>query len=157
MQALWLHRRFLSLIWMKHFSKHNDGASIDEELGIFVDNEFHLLSYCSTIPDIQFEDYQAQALYCTCYLLWLTKVKHSSSILILQLMVYTLASFFFWLSAYISFMYQQVPEFYGVKFQAKLRTQDLKSLFSKVCPERSVLLDSFLGTDEDLVIAREKA
>lgn len=94
MQALWLHRRFLSLIWMKHFSKHNDGASIDEELGIFVDNEFHLLSYCSTIPDIQFEDYQAQALYCTCYLLWLTKVKHSSSILILQLMVYTLASFF---------------------------------------------------------------
>ena len=48
---------------------------MNNDLGMFLDDEFRLLSSCSTIPDSNFEDYQAQALYSTTYMLWLVKVK----------------------------------------------------------------------------------
>ncbi|KAL5566865.1 hypothetical protein UlMin_030029 [Ulmus minor] len=66
-EALWLHRRFLSLVLIKHFSNDHTGTSI------LVDNELHLLRSCSTFPDSFFEDHQAQALYSASYILWLVK------------------------------------------------------------------------------------
>lgn len=48
---------------------------MDNNLGMFLDEELQLLSTCSTIPDSDFEDYQSQALYSTTYMLWLVKVK----------------------------------------------------------------------------------
>lgn len=64
-EALWLHRRFLSLYWIKHFATN---------LGVFLDNELHLFHKCSTIPDNEYEDYQAQAVFSATYFLWLTKI-----------------------------------------------------------------------------------
>nr|XP_048324461.1 protein prenyltransferase alpha subunit repeat-containing protein 1-A isoform X1 [Ziziphus jujuba var. spinosa] len=72
-EALWLHRRFLSLVLIKHFLSDQIGTSMDNDFGIFLDNELRLLSSCSTIPDSEFEDYQAQALHSTTYMLWLVK------------------------------------------------------------------------------------
>ncbi|XP_010475870.1 PREDICTED: uncharacterized protein LOC104755221 [Camelina sativa] len=80
-EALWLHRRFLSLNWIMHFtSKHLDVSPetaesiiMNEEIAIFINNEIHLLESSMTIPDTKFEDYQAQALHAVAYILWLTK------------------------------------------------------------------------------------
>ncbi|GAV82991.1 PPTA domain-containing protein, partial [Cephalotus follicularis] len=68
-EALWLHRRFLSLCWIRHFATdlHNDGSSV------FLDNELCLVSSCSTIPDNEFDDFQAQSIHSAAYILWLTK------------------------------------------------------------------------------------
>lgn len=81
-QALWLHRRFLSLFWIKHFLTGHTGlpghwkhkTSMNNDFGIFVDHELHLLQSCSIIPDNNFDDYQAQATYSATYMLWLVKV-----------------------------------------------------------------------------------
>ena len=83
-KALWLHRRFLSLCWMKQFATNLHDVSSHSELKIstsnsfnsFIDNELHLLNSCSTIPDNDFEDFQAQATYSATYILWLTKVNY---------------------------------------------------------------------------------
>ncbi|KAF3452357.1 hypothetical protein FNV43_RR02790 [Rhamnella rubrinervis] len=72
-EALWLHRRFLSLILIKRLSTDQTGTTMNNDLGMFLDNELHLLGSCSIIPDSNFEDYQAQALYSTIYMLWLVK------------------------------------------------------------------------------------
>nr|XP_023906811.1 protein prenyltransferase alpha subunit repeat-containing protein 1-B-like [Quercus suber] len=79
--ALWLHRRFLSLCWMKQFATNLHDVSCHSELKIstsnsfnsFIDNELHLLDSCSTVPDNDFEDFQVQATYSATYILWLTK------------------------------------------------------------------------------------
>lgn len=77
-QALWLHRRFLSLCWMKQFAndinKYELIVSPSNRVGLFIDNELHLLNSCSTVPDNEFEDFQAQATFSSTYILWLTKV-----------------------------------------------------------------------------------
>ncbi|KAM3705306.1 hypothetical protein ACJW31_03G069600 [Castanea mollissima] len=116
--ALWLHRRFLSLHWMKQFATNLHDVSCHSELKIrtsnsfnsFIDNELHLLNSCSTAPDNYFEDFQAQATYSATYILWLTK---------------------------------QIPEFWS-EFQEKLTIGNLKTMMSKVCPERSFLWDSLI-------------
>ncbi|CAN6971811.1 hypothetical protein IGI04_034860 [Brassica rapa subsp. trilocularis] len=77
-EALWLHRRFLSLNWIKYFCRNQlseTGESIftNEEAGIFIGNEIHLLESSMTVPDNKFEDFQAQALHASVYMLWLTK------------------------------------------------------------------------------------
>ncbi|XP_024188845.2 protein prenyltransferase alpha subunit repeat-containing protein 1-A isoform X2 [Rosa chinensis] len=119
-EALWLHRRFLSLFWIKHFLtgqtslpgdwKHK--TSMNNDFGIFVDNELHLLQSCSIIPDDSFDDYQAQATYSATYMLWLIK---------------------------------QIPDSGGVEFFEKLRTEHLNALLNKACPERSSTWDSIMA------------
>uniref|UniRef100_M4EFI3 Uncharacterized protein n=1 Tax=Brassica campestris TaxID=3711 RepID=M4EFI3_BRACM len=78
-RALWLHRRFLSLNWIMYFCRNQlseTGESIftNEETGIFIGNEIHLLESSMTVPDNKFEDFQAQALHASVYMLWLTKL-----------------------------------------------------------------------------------
>ncbi|KAM3753113.1 hypothetical protein ACB098_03G068900 [Castanea mollissima] len=117
-EALWLHRRFLSLCWMKQFATNLHDVSCHSDLKIstsdsfnsFIDNELHLLNSCSTILDNDFEDFQAQATYSATYILWLTK---------------------------------QIPEFWS-EFQEKLTIGNLKTMLSKVCPERSFPWDSLI-------------
>ncbi|XP_050277934.1 uncharacterized protein LOC126719424 [Quercus robur] len=117
-EALWLHRRFLSLCWMKQFATNLHDVSCHSELKIstsisfnsFIDNELCLLNSCSTVPNNDFEDFQAQASYSATYILWLTK---------------------------------QIPEFWS-EFQEKLAIGNLKTMLSKVCPERSLLWDSLI-------------
>ncbi|KAM4119607.1 hypothetical protein ACJW30_03G072300 [Castanea mollissima] len=117
-EALWLHRRFLSLCWMKQFATnlhdvfcHSDlKISTSDSFNSFIDNELHLLNSCSTILDNDFEDFQAQATYSATYILWLTK---------------------------------QIPEFWS-EFQEKLTIGNLKTMLSKVCPERSFPWDSLI-------------
>ncbi|CAN8311892.1 unnamed protein product [Cochlearia groenlandica] len=80
-EALWLHRRFLSLKWMTYFvHNHSDVSSetgksivLNEEIARFTDNEIHLLESSMTVSDTKFEDFQAQALHAAVYILWLTK------------------------------------------------------------------------------------
>ncbi|KAF5959159.1 hypothetical protein HYC85_000368 [Camellia sinensis] len=82
-EALWLHRRFLSFCWTKHFvtdihdiSSHSDHKdTMNHEIGVFMDTELELVCSCSTIPDNDYEDFQAQAMFSATYLLWLTKVR----------------------------------------------------------------------------------
>lgn len=78
-QALWLHRRFLSLCLIRHLTTTTHGISchsnsMDNEINIFLDKELRLLDFCSTIQDMEFEDFEAQATYSTMYFLWLIKV-----------------------------------------------------------------------------------
>ncbi|KAM4119603.1 hypothetical protein ACJW30_03G072300 [Castanea mollissima] len=84
--------------------------STSNSFNSFIDNELHLLNSCSTAPDNDFEDFQAQATYSATYILWLTK---------------------------------QIPEFWS-EFQEKLTIGNLKTMMSKVCPERSFLWDSLI-------------
>ncbi|CAN7078773.1 hypothetical protein Bca4012_077858 [Brassica carinata] len=77
-EALWLHRRFLSLNWIMHFGRNHSSETgqrmvMNEEIVTFVDKEIHLLESCMTVPDTKFEDFQAQALQAAVYMLWLTK------------------------------------------------------------------------------------
>ncbi|KAM7526692.1 hypothetical protein LguiA_016594 [Lonicera macranthoides] len=71
-EALWLHRRFLSLYWIKHFA--TDLYAID----MFVDSEIQLFRSNSSIPHYNFEDHCAQAIFSATYILWLTKHMYES-------------------------------------------------------------------------------
>ncbi|XWS42581.1 hypothetical protein CRYUN_Cryun16bG0026500 [Craigia yunnanensis] len=80
-EALWLHRRFLTLLTIRHLTtKHGischfeQKTSMDNEINIFLDNESCLLDYCSTIQDTEFEDFKAQAMHSAIYFLWLITV-----------------------------------------------------------------------------------
>ncbi|XP_073260088.1 uncharacterized protein [Populus alba] len=115
-EALWLHRRFLSLSWIRHFitnlgdtsNYHVCKSSINADIGIFMDNELHLANSCSTIPDNEFEDFQAQAIYSATYILWLTK---------------------------------QISDSQGIELQEKPNLGSLKTMLNMACPERSFLWD----------------
>ncbi|KAG2302297.1 hypothetical protein Bca4012_060616 [Brassica carinata] len=77
-EALWLHRRFLSLNWIMYFCRNLSSEAgqiifVNEEAGTFIDDEIHLLESSMTVPDNKFEDFQAQALHASVYMLWLTK------------------------------------------------------------------------------------
>ncbi|KAK9919443.1 hypothetical protein M0R45_028035 [Rubus argutus] len=122
-EALWLHRRFLSLFWIKHFLTGHTGlpshwkhkTSMNNDFGIFVDHELNLLQSCSIIPDNNFDDYQAQATYSATYMLWLIK---------------------------------QIPDSSGFEFREKLRTENLKALLNKACSEMSSTWDSLVAYAE---------
>lgn len=119
-EALWLHRRFLSLSWIRHFTTNLGDTSnyrvcksrINADIGIFMDNELHLANSCSTIPDNEFEDFQAQALYSATYILWLTK---------------------------------QISDSQGIELQEKPNLGSLKTVLNMACPERSFLSDISTG------------
>ncbi|KAJ0078591.1 hypothetical protein Patl1_23158 [Pistacia atlantica] len=80
-EALWLHRRFLCLYWIRHITANLLGiscqsepkSSVDNDIDSFLDHELCLLDSCSTVPDDVFEDFQAQAIHSATYMLWLTK------------------------------------------------------------------------------------
>ncbi|KAL6132496.1 hypothetical protein ACLB2K_064738 [Fragaria x ananassa] len=115
-EALWLHRRFLSLFWIKHFlTGHTDlpgdwkhKISMNNDFSIFMD---HLLQSCSIIPDDSFDDYQAQATHSATYMLWLIK---------------------------------QIPDSGGIELREKLKIKNLKTLLNNACPGRSSTWDSVL-------------
>ncbi|KAG5532956.1 hypothetical protein RHGRI_027266 [Rhododendron griersonianum] len=122
-EALWLHRRFLSLCWMKYFATdihdvscrcyHKDSTS--HEISVFMHNELGLVRSCSTIPDNDFEDFQAHATFSSTYILWL--IKHLSESLEIEL-------------------------------QEKLPLGELKTVMNDICPEKLFLWHSLQGTCE---------
>ncbi|XWS57763.1 hypothetical protein CRYUN_Cryun09bG0201100 [Craigia yunnanensis] len=73
-EALWLHRRFLSLCLIRHLTTMH-GISYHSVKKTSMNNELCLLNSCSTIQDMVFEDFKAQAMYSAIYFLWLTKVR----------------------------------------------------------------------------------
>ncbi|XVF06410.1 hypothetical protein REPUB_Repub06bG0046400 [Reevesia pubescens] len=114
-EALWLHRRFLSLCLVRHLTTvhgischYEQKTSMDNKINTFLDNELSLLNSYSTIQDMEFEDFKAQAMYSAIYLLWLIK---------------------------------QIPEFRVIELQVKLKAGNLKTILHKTCPERSFLWD----------------
>ncbi|KAK6911322.1 Protein prenyltransferase, alpha subunit [Dillenia turbinata] len=121
-EALWLHRRFLSLFWIKHIaielhgvlSHLEDNTAQNNDLAYFLDNEFQLLENCSNIPDSDFEDGKAQAELSASHFSWLCK---------------------------------QCAKSLPTEIQEKLKTRDLKTLLHKMCPDKSFLWDD-LGFDE---------
>ncbi|CAI0629359.1 unnamed protein product [Linum tenue] len=80
-EALWLYRRFLSLLWIRHFTSDvNDvsspqkrQSSIQVNVSVFLDEELLLVSSCSEGCDDEFEDFEEQAICSASYMLWLTK------------------------------------------------------------------------------------
>lgn len=80
-QALWLHRRFLSMCWINNFltdssdgSYHSkEGTGMYRDLGTFLQNELCLL-HASTFADDDYGDFQAQATHSVSYILWLKMV-----------------------------------------------------------------------------------
>ncbi|KAL8551958.1 hypothetical protein ACS0TY_000854 [Phlomoides rotata] len=77
-EALWLHRRFLSLLWMKHSAINDQSMSPDSccrssGISMFVKDEISLFHSCIVIPDNDFGDYQAQATCSATYIMWLAK------------------------------------------------------------------------------------
>nr|GMC55500.1 protein prenyltransferase alpha subunit repeat-containing protein 1-like [Ipomoea batatas]GMC56700.1 protein prenyltransferase alpha subunit repeat-containing protein 1-like [Ipomoea batatas] len=119
-EALWLHRRFLSSCWIKHFAstnhrkpRHSSKKSSGTcDIDRFIDNELQLFNSCATIIDCHFDDYQAQATYAATYIMWLKK----------QIQVESL----------------------GIEFQRKLQLSGLKTLLNNACPEKAFLWDSLL-------------
>ncbi|XP_048134868.1 uncharacterized protein LOC115725991 isoform X2 [Rhodamnia argentea] len=80
-EALWLYRRFLSLCWIRHFTTHAHSTSCNSNYiaeqttdpSFFLDKELDLVSSCLAVQDDHFDDFQAQALYSSSYILWLAK------------------------------------------------------------------------------------
>ncbi|GER39286.1 protein farnesyltransferase alpha subunit [Striga asiatica] len=83
-EALWLHRRFLSLVWVKQHIVFNDDnqRNIDSnsrctscDINVFIKDELMLLDSCINFPDEEdyFGDYRAQAIHAATYIMWLPK------------------------------------------------------------------------------------
>jgi protein prenyltransferase alpha subunit repeat containing protein 1 len=80
-QALWLHRRFLSMWWINSFptvssdgSYHSkEATSMYHDFGTFLQNELCLLHVSTSAAD-EYGDFQAQATYSASYILWLKLV-----------------------------------------------------------------------------------
>ncbi|KAL3821553.1 hypothetical protein ACJIZ3_007458 [Penstemon smallii] len=101
-EALWLHRRFLSLLWMKYSYSAIDDQSLSSEIcdiNMFITDELKLFHSCTIIPDNDFGDFQAQATYSATYIMWLAK---------------------------------QMPESFGAELQRCSWYEDLKSLLDEV-------------------------
>ncbi|KAI4303021.1 hypothetical protein MLD38_038702 [Melastoma candidum] len=110
-EALWLHRRFLSLCWIRHFSAcHSPLPCFSENVtggpDHFLDQELNLVTSCLVVPDNNFDDFEAQATHSATYTLWLAK---------------------------------QLPRTGGVEFAEKLRENNICSLVHKFCPNISFL------------------
>ncbi|CAN7028008.1 unnamed protein product [Brassica oleracea var. botrytis] len=54
-------------------SETGESIFTNEETGIFIGNDIHLLESSMTVLDNKFEDFRAQALHASVYMLWLTK------------------------------------------------------------------------------------
>ncbi|KAK7401390.1 hypothetical protein VNO78_12824 [Psophocarpus tetragonolobus] len=119
-EALWLHRRILSMCWINNFLldsndasyKSKEAISMSHDFSTFLQNELCLLHSCSTFVDDDFVDVQAQAAYSACYILWL-KV--------------------------------QVPKPLDNELLEKIKDVDLKTLLDKSCQERSSVFNYFMN------------
>ncbi|XP_021763562.1 uncharacterized protein LOC110728207 isoform X2 [Chenopodium quinoa] len=118
-EALWLHRRFLSVYWVKHFgtdqpdiSRHPNEKSIESDyVSVFIDNEVGLLRDCLNLPESMFEDVQSQIIHSAFYILWLNR----------ELLCPTI-----------------------INLNQKLETGDLRTLLNKLCPEKITVWDCLL-------------
>ncbi|CAA0824313.1 Protein prenylyltransferase superfamily protein [Striga hermonthica] len=82
-EALWLHRRFLSLVWVKqhlapdydHSNMFSNSPCASCNISVFVKDELILLNSCLNFPNEEddFGDYAAQATHAATYVLWLAK------------------------------------------------------------------------------------
>lgn len=119
-EALWVHRRFLSHCWIKHFATirqelipHLEAENgINSGLNDFLGEELQLLHACLNTPADGFDDSPAQAQYAASYILYISKQIHL-------------------LGEY--------------KLQERLKEAgDLKALLRKTCPEKLLLWESLL-------------
>lgn len=83
-KALWIHRRFLSQCWIKHFTANEGAVILDPDDNLisskiekFLAKELQLVKSCLNISPDEFDDTQDQARYGASYLLWILKV-HAS-------------------------------------------------------------------------------
>ena len=82
LQALWLHRRFLSQCYINYFtidqenrnSNGEDYCGAHSTLDDFLNDELELLLRSLDITDNEFEDTQVQAQHATAYIIWISKV-----------------------------------------------------------------------------------
>ncbi|CAO2817245.1 unnamed protein product [Amaranthus hypochondriacus] len=118
-EALWLHRRFLAVCWVKHFGTNNimwehlsdkDGGG--NNVFIFIDNEVGLVRDCLTLSDSIFEDIESQAIHSAAYILWLNREIRSPS---------------------------------TIDINQKLGIGDLHTFLNKMCPEKVRVWDCLLG------------
>lgn len=72
-EGLWLHRRFLALVLIKHLLVDHTDMGMNNDFSGFIDPELHLLRTCLNVPDSHFEDHKGQALFSATYMLWLLK------------------------------------------------------------------------------------
>lgn len=137
-QALWLHRRFLALCWMRHLNQNDPQASVSDNIRMFLNKELHLVKSCMNIPDNLYEDFQAQALHSITYILWLIKVNSYLFVPYLPMefkfnpRLHGGLRFSFYLN-------QQFPEFQSNEFEEKLKTEEMKDLLKTIYPERSFI------------------
>ncbi|KNA25266.1 hypothetical protein SOVF_008100 [Spinacia oleracea] len=119
-EALWLHRRFLSVHWVKHFgadqleiSRHpsEKNGNEDHYVSILINNEVGLLQDCLNLPDSMFEDVQSQAIHAAAYILWLNREILSPS---------------------------------TINLNQKLEAVDLRTLLIKLCPQKIRVWDCLL-------------
>lgn len=76
-EALWIHRRFLSQCWIKHFiinpSASNPYSKAHPDLDNFLGEELEVLRACFNISTDEFDDHQSQAKHAATYILWISK------------------------------------------------------------------------------------
>ncbi|XXG78629.1 hypothetical protein AAC387_Pa08g2535 [Persea americana] len=115
-EALWVHRRFLSQCWIKHFMDAQSEICHHSENYIFdtlLNNELQLLHSCLSKSDNAFEDCQMHAELAASYILWISK---------------------------------QFPQTLESELQVKLKNLgDLKGILNKVSPEKTLLWESSMG------------
>ncbi|XP_019702048.1 uncharacterized protein [Elaeis guineensis] len=120
-EALWVHRRFLSQCWIKHFATDQEALArgsedhfhINTALDFFLSRELQLLLACLDVSADGFEDPQIQAQHAVSYILWMSK---------------------------------HIPMLEKCRLQERLReVGDLKVIFERTSLERSLLWESLLN------------
>lgn len=111
-EALWLHRRFLSVGLVKHFVANeqnpNGEREVNNHVKVFMDYELSLLQDCLNIPESEFEDAQSQVIHAASYVLRLNWEICSSS---------------------------------SINLNQERRISDLGELLKRLCPEKSIVWD----------------
>ncbi|XP_074279105.1 uncharacterized protein LOC141604583 [Silene latifolia] len=118
-EALWLHRRFLSVCWVNHFGANQDGSSEqssekgveDNHASDFIDKEVGLLHDCIGLPDSIFEDVQSQISHCASYIMWLNRELRQPS---------------------------------NINLSEKLGVDNLRTLLNELCPEKTEVWNCLL-------------
>lgn len=111
-EALWLHRRFLSVGWVKHFGANeqnpNGEGEVNNHVKVFMDYELSLLQDCLNIPESEFEDVQSQVIHAASYMLRLN-----------------------W----------EICSSLSINLNQERRISDLGELLKRLCPENSIVWD----------------
>uniref|UniRef100_A0A7C9CV76 Uncharacterized protein n=2 Tax=Opuntia streptacantha TaxID=393608 RepID=A0A7C9CV76_OPUST len=111
-EALWLHRRFLSVGWLKHFGaieqNPTEAGEANNHVKVFLDYELSLLQDCLNLPESEFEDVQSQSIHAASYMLRLNWEICSCS---------------------------------SIDLNQKRSVSDLRELLDRLCPEKSIIWD----------------